>query len=418
MTHVALLDCNNFFVSCERLFRPDLRQTPVVVLSSNDGCVVARSQEVKDKEIPMGVPYFRIKDILETMGAVVFSSHFALYRDISRRVFELVAQEYKEMEQYSIDECFIRFDSEQPEVEMQALKERIERCVGIPVSIGVASSKTLAKYARTHAKRTSGVHVLSMEQFIQNAETCMLGEIWGVGRARAERFLRDGVRSVADLLALSPSVVAGRYGVEGVRLQTELSGVSVYPCVVTRAPQKSVMSTRSFARATTEAAVVKDALFYHLEQTCIASSAMGLVAGTVRVVIAPSRYGEHALLGASEEVILPQRTASIFVLQRLVTQLFSAVYIPGVSYKKAGIILGDLAEVSGATISLFGEDLQIETIASLMKTVVAINKKFGGSVVHIGRVPNRAGRWQESKAALSPAYTTNWKDIRVVQAAS
>src|SRR3989338_2114936 len=163
MKYIALLDCNNFFVSCERLFRPDLLGKPVVVLSSNDGCVVARSKEIKDKGIPMGVPYFQIKDTLTEIGATIFSSHFALYRDVSRRVFEVVRTYQSEIEQYSIDECFFTSESEDPYRWVEEMKRRVEQEVGIPVSIGVASSKTRAKYVNTVAKKTTGIAIWGEE---------------------------------------------------------------------------------------------------------------------------------------------------------------------------------------------------------------------------------------------------------------
>lgn len=416
MTHIALLDCNNFFVSCERLFRPDLRERPVVVLSSNDGCVVARSKEIKDKGIPMGVPYFQIKDTLNEMEAVVFSSHFALYRDVSRRVFEVVRSEYKTIEQYSIDECFISFESDDPVAEMRELKRRVEQEVGIPVSIGIATSKTQAKYASTVAKKTDGVAWLPKEAFALVLPAIKLGEIWGVGRGRSAQFLKDGLRTAADFLAVPESVVAKRYGLEGRRLREELLGHVAHKLVLRRPAQKSIMSTRSFATASTDAAVVKDALLYHLHQVVADLQTMDLEAGVIRVVIAPSRHGAYALSAVSKEAVLSESTADIFLLQKVVADLFLSIYTPDIPYKKAGIMAGGLVSPRARTASLFGESAANEKTSALTSAMMAVNKSLGADVMQVGRLPAKSPAWSVKRGLLSPAYTTSWKDLKTVYA--
>lgn len=418
MQHLALLDCNNFFVSCERLFRPDLLGKPVVVLSSNDGCVVARSKEIKDMGIMMGVPYFQIKDILAEVQATVFSSHFALYRDISKRVFDVVRESFPELEQYSIDECFFTFESNDPTTVAAELKNAVERQVGIPVSIGIASSKTRAKYLNTIAKKTNGIAYFENEQWDKEFLAVPLTEIWGVGRGRATAFKKHGVFTVGNLLTLPSSLVGQLFGVEGVRLQAELSGKSVLPVNPVRLSQKSVMSTRSFATSSSSYEVVLDALKYHLEQCVHDLERMGLLATGLRVLISPGRYSDYALQGAIQEVILTVPTRDLFVLQKAVVEALQTCFRPAVPYKKAGILCTGLVSDERQTPTLFSntETKQAIKTSSISQTVSYINDKLGQPLLQLGRIQTQGSSWQVRQERKSPSYTTSWKEIKNVRA--
>ncbi len=417
MKQIGLIDCNNFFVSCERLFRPDLIGKPVVVLSSNDGCVVARSQEIKDKGIPMGVPYFQIKDSLAEMKAAVFSSHFALYRDVSRRVFEVVRGHYQEIEQYSIDESFFSFESNEPEVLMKFLKRQVEQKVGIPVSIGVSTSKTRSKYVNSVAKKTGGIAVWDNAMWNTNASNIRLSEIWGVGAGRSKKFAEKGIVTVADLLCLETSAVGLLFGLEGVRLQAELAGSSVIELRKQKPSQKSVMSTRSFATTISDYTVLQDAIFYHLYQGVEDLEMMNLLATSLRVMIAPSRHGDFVLQGASKEVLLAVPTKDLFVLQGIAKELLKACFVSGVPYKKAGIVLSGLVLPQSLTGSLFGMEVGKDGLtAELSQTILNINKQHGKNLLQLGRSTSSAPSWGTRKDSISPAYTTNWSDLCVVRA--
>jgi DNA polymerase V len=417
MKYIGLLDCNNFFVSCERLFRPDLLGKPVVVLSSNDGCVVARSKEIKDKGIPMGVPYFQIKDIMQEMGAVSFSSHFALYRDISRRVFDVVRKTFDDIEQYSIDECFFAFESDCPDQLIRELKRQVELLVGIPVSIGVSSSKTRAKYVNSVAKKTGGIAVWNDEVWNKHTQNIKLADIWGVGRERAKAFSAKGIVTVANLLITDRALVAKLFGVEGVRLQAELNGRQIMAVKGKYAAQKSVMSTRSFANTTTEFAVLEDAVRYHLYQGVKDLENMDLLATHLRVMIAPSRHGDYALQGASKDIALCTATRDLFVLQKAAKELLEACYKYDVPYKKAGILLTGLISPLGTTASLFGESsIAFEVTSELSKTIFDINKKHGKSLLQLGRAENKIASWSSKSESVSPSYTTSWSELKMVKA--
>lgn len=410
----GLIDCNNFFVSCERLFRPDLRRRPVVVLSSNDGCVVARSQEVKDNGIPMGAPYFQVKDTLSDMGAAVFSSHFSLYRDVSRRVFSVIRRELGQIEQYSIDEAFFIVDDADAVATAERIRAIVFREVGIPVSVGIGLSRTQAKYANAVAKKTTGTYELTHESFEATANSIKLGDIWGVGRARVEEFRGHGLTTVAEYLALPRGLTRQLFGVEGERLWAELRGEVPRVLSLTHELQKTIMSTRSFAVPTTSKMVLKDALIYHVSEIVDELGRKKALAATLRVLAYPSRFSDYAFSGMSVEAALVAPTRDIFVLERQIETILSAHFKPGVPYKKAGVVVGVVASAA-MTDSLFPSPEEQRTKA-LTETLLSINRKQGRGVLMLGRVGQKQSAWRAKTDALSPNYTTDWKSLCVVKA--
>lgn len=410
----GLIDCNNFFVSCERLFRPDLRHRPVVVLSSNDGCVVARSQEIKDKGIPMGAPYFQVKDTLSDIGAVVFSSHFSLYRDVSRRVFNVVRRELGQIEQYSIDEAFFIAEATEATTTAERLRATVFREVGIPVSVGIGLSKTQAKYANAVAKKTNGVYELTSENLAREASTIKLGDIWGVGRARAEQFRVKGLATVAEYMTLPRASTRQLFGVEGERLWAELRGEVPRVLAGGHELQKSIMSTRSFAHETTSRFVLKEALMYHLSEIVDELGRKEALATTLRVLAYPSRFSDYAFQGMSVETVLTAPTRDIFVLERQIEAVLKAHIRPGVPYKKAGIVVGVTA-ARGTTDTLF-PTAEAEKTRVLTETLLSINKEQGREALTLGRVGAKQSVWRAKTDALSPNYTTSWQSLCVVKA--
>lgn len=418
MRLVGLLDCNNFFVSCERMFRPDLVNRPVVVLSGNDGCVVARSNEVKDLGVPMGVPYFQAKDTLVAAGATAFSSNFTLYRDISRRVMTLLNTVADDVEPYSIDEAFFSLEVPDEVValeQLRTIKQIIEQQLGIPVSVGAAATKTIAKYASAKEKRGSGVCVLRGAAWQAEQPNIPVGAVWGIGRRLAERLGQQGVATVADMLATERTSIATLFGVAGCRLYDELSERVVWPVGAVREDgQKSIMSTRSFRTALTDRAAVADALSYHVHQAAAELRAAQMQCRYLHVLARPSRHGDWVLRGGSAECVLPTPTSDTRVLLQHATQLLDTFYDPEVPYKKAGVVLGWFSDARVSQPDLFG------TVATdgpdrLLAVFDQLNQKFGGDVVTIGRRAG-AGVWAPARDSLSPRYTTNWADLVPVKA--
>jgi DNA polymerase V len=415
MNYIGLIDCNNFFVSCERVFRPDLRGKPVAVLSGNDGCIVARSQEIKDNNIPMGVPYFQVKDILSDIKATLFSSHFTLYRDFSRRVFAVVAAELGTIEQYSIDECFFAISGEEEAVRerLLRLKQLVEKSTGIPVSIGVGFSKTQAKYASKRAKKTDGVYLLSGVTWTALLPAVTLAELWGVGSARARAFSAKGLVTVAEYVRVPRSQIATWFGLEGVRLWAELRGEAALPIKRVVPAQKSYMSSGSFPAETNDFQVLKEAVLHHTQSVARDLYQNQQGSTTLRVMIYPSRYSDFAFQGASREAVLVTPTSDIFTLQKQALELLKAGFKPGVPYKRAGVVVGQICDLAYQADSLFPDSKTSREVSDIL---FSLQRRFGQEQVQLGVVKAKTPHlWQSKRKALSPSYTTQWQALKIVR---
>lgn len=416
MRGIGLIDCNNFFVSCERVFRPDLQKKPVVVLSSNDGCVVARSQEIKDMGITMAVPYFHVKDKLKSVGAEVFSSNFDLYRDISRRVFKIVKSEISQSEQYSIDECFFALNKDSTEEQILSLKERIFTEVGIPVSIGVGPSKTIAKYANRLAKKTGEVTYLSDKDWLSGADAIPLSLLWGVGVSRSREFAKYDIKTVLDLLSLEDRLIQKLFGIEGLRLKLELSGQYLpFKLKSSTHSQKSVTSTRSFAKATTDLSFITNALFTHVNKLIANLYKDNLLASAIKVIVYPSRHGDYFMQGSVEEAVFIKPTRDIFVMEKTVIKLLKQGYRAGVPYKKAGVLLTGLVSANNVQLGLFEDESKTENAT---ETMVKLNNRFGHSILKLGIISSNKKVSVANNNFASPLYTTNWSHLKIVSAKS
>ncbi len=417
MQYIGVIDCNNFFVSCERLFRPDLVGRPVVVLSSNDGCVVARSQEVKDMGVVMGVPLFQIKDTVKDKGIVTFSSHFTLYRDLSARVFAVVKTLLPVMEIYSIDEAFFSIEAatkEALEQELMRIKMEVERQVGIPVSLGVASTKTQAKYANRLAKKAGGVMVLTPADWQSLVGTMSLRDIWGVGGRLGRRYSEAGMTMVADLLACSKSRIQPLFGISGLRLQAELRGESVYLLGAQSGPQKSIMSSRSFATNVTDRATLHDAVAHHVRSVVADLRRLGLKTTQLSVHLGTSRHGDYVLRGGTRTADLSMPTDDMVVLLKEATRLLATLYEAEVPYKKAGVYIGPFVPKELGQQSLFAPMVPTPTEA-LHEVVDVLNNRFGIDMVAFGK-QTKVTQWQSKSEQKSPAYTTRWSELAVARA--
>jgi DNA polymerase V len=362
----------------------------------------------------MGVPYFQIKDTLEKAGTTTFSSHFALYRDISRRVFSVMREELDEIEQYSVDEAFFTV-SDDPLTVAKKVKERVEQLVGIPVSVGVAATKTQAKYANEMAKKGAGVVVLPNDDFNALAPDIPLSEIWGVGGKSELKYKAHQIYSVQDLLRADQARIGRIFGVNGLRLQQELQGISVLALEEISSPHHSVMSSRSFRNETIALPVLEDAVAYHVRHAAADIRRAGQVAMAMRVSIRPSRHGDYVLRGGSKEAVFTVPTNDTIELVRTAYELLQDIYEPGVPYKKAGIVLLGLQPAGGEQTQLFQTETTPAATAELLSAIDKINTKSGKELVQVGsqlRTPD----WQSRVDARSPAYTTRWSDIATVQA--
>lgn len=416
MKMIGVIDCNNFFVSCERLFRPDLLGKPVMVLSSNDGCVVARSQEVKDIGIAMGVPVFQIKDIIKDNAITTFSSHFALYRDISSRVFSVVKELFPDMEQYSIDEAFFSFDSlptAEAESVLLEIKVKIEQLVGIPVSIGLASTKTQAKYANRLAKKNHGVCVIDGVLWEALAPEILLRDIWGVGLQFSRRFTSEQMITVADLIACPKQRLATLFGVVGMRLQAELAGQSQFKIDASHTPKKSIMSSRSFKTKVFSKAIVKDAVAYHIRHASNDLRRQKQSAHKLTIIISPSRHGDYFLHRGVKVIDFSAPTNDLGLLLKEALAAVDLIFEAEVPYNKVGILFSDLVSDTVQQPSLFMED-DHQKKHLLSDIVDALTARFGKDSLVMGKQTKEA-LWVSRSEKLSPSYTTNWHELAIVQ---
>lgn len=412
MSMIGLLDCNNFFVSCERLFRPDLANKPVAVLSSNDGCIVARSQEVKDMGIPMGLPLFKARELLDTSAITFFSSNFTLYRDISTRVMQILSQEVPSCEVYSIDEAFFTVPDTISVEDIHTLRHAVMRSTGIPVSIGVSATKTLAKAGSRFAKRGGeGVCLLTNALWESYASVTACGDIWNIGRQTAKKLQAQEVEFAAQFMNLPRAYIRKQFGVGGERIYDELHGISVYPVGEgVDEPKQSITSSRSFASVKRKRSEVEEAVAYHVAEVSRKLREEGLLATHLSVSIRASHYSDFAFRSGSLDVSLDTPTAQTQTLLRQALRLVEALYDPDVPYKKAGVIVRGLVPQSYVSRSLFEGETAIEDVDGVLDV---LNERYGNGVVRFATsFHNSAGN---SIAMRSPRYTSLWKDIpRVV----
>lgn len=411
---IGLLDCNNFFVSCERLFRPDLIGRPVLVLSSNDGCVVARSKEVKDIGIPMGVPYFHIKDIIKTNDITIFSGNHKLYRDISKRVFVAMAEVVEDVQQYSVDEAFFEFKASQEQALILAdkVKDTVEQMTGMPVSLGIASSKTLAKVANDIAKKTGESKVLDIPEWEDLQRTYRLHDVWGIGKQLSQRLTGVQIQTVEHLLKTDRAIIRQLFGVVGERLQQELSGV--YVPSKQRQSKQSIMSSRSFKQASYKRSVLEEEVAFHVEQIAFDLRRIRSKTKSVSVFIGTSRYGDFSLQGGVLEGQLSEATNSTSTLVVEATRLLRELYQDGVPYTRTGIRVTNLIPQDIQQLDLFSLDSKA-TNDTLQAALDSINSKHKQGRVHVGFL--RSQQQSTTRAdSRSPNYTTAWEELAKVKA--
>ncbi len=420
----ALADCNNFFVSCERVFRPDLEGKPVVVLSGNDGCVVSRSNEAKALGIPMGAPLYQLKALVEKNGVVCFSSNFSLYGDLSDRVMSILRQNTSRFEQYSIDECFINIDHISPQ-EQKAFCENlvrfVKRGVGIPISMGIAPSKTLAKVASKFAKKYRGYHgvceIRTDEQRIKALSMFEIGDVWGIGRKARAKLEARGITTALQFAEMSTAAVQALLHKPGLLTWKELQGQDVID--ITELPMKqSVTTSRTFAKAITEQAVLEEQIANFCAHCARQLRTQHSVAQQVYVYAHTSSFRtdieQHYL---SELVTLPVPTANNQELIEYALAAFRRAYRKGVLYKKAGVVLLKIIPDTAVVPDLF-DTKDREKDKRLQNVMDYLDDRHGKRTLIFGSQMTSTSRSQEvyKSEHKSPLYTTDLRDIITLKA--
>ena len=416
---LALVDCNNFYVSCERVFRPDLRRVPMVVLSNNDGCVVSRSNEAKALGIRMGQPWFECQALAEANGVLAMSSNYALYADLSNRVMNILSNFAPRHEVYSIDECFVDLTGIPKLREVSyAMRERVTQWTGIPVCVGMGPTKTLAKLANHVAKkhpRSRGVFnysALTDEQKTRLLQRIPVEEVWGVGRQLAQKLGQHGIQTVDDLRHAHVPTLRAAFGVVMEKIQRELQEVACIALQDIQPDRQQIISSRSFGKMVTELPVLQDALSTFVANACAKLRAQNSHASVIQVFLQTHRFRKDLpQYMPSLAVPLPCPTNDSLEVNRWASHLCERMFKPDYQYKKAGIML---SEISPAT-HWQGDLLEPETTnnARLMRALDTLNQRFGRGTVKVS-TQGAYRDWQMLQERKSPNYTTAWDEVPVV----
>ncbi|MEQ1204319.1 DUF4113 domain-containing protein [Acinetobacter baumannii] len=409
-----LIDVNNMYVSCERVFDPSLNDRPVIVLSNNDGCAVARSNEAKSLNIKMGVPLFQIKDIVQQHNVIVLSSNYAMYAEMSRRFHSILASYVtaEEVEPYSIDECFIDFTAYEKNFDLekvgQQMRQQIWKWLGLPVCVGIGRSKTEAKIANHIAKKNPGFNSVCD---LVNMDPCNkeyyfslidVSEVWGVGRKHSKKLQGMGINTVLDLACAEPREMQKKFSIVMARTIYELQGISCIEIEHTPPSKKQIVASRSFGGRVTELTDLKEAISMYAQDACKRLRDEGLLCGCMIAFVQSNPFDPNvpfynkSITGSFSE---PTDCALDFV--RAATRMLNDIYKEGIKYKKCGVVLTCLEPKSGHTYDLLTDFKQIEKKECLMQALDGIHSKFGKKKLGVGPcyVPNR--NWSMSRDKLS-----------------
>lgn len=415
----ALADCNSFYASCEQVFRPDLRGKPVVVLSNNDGCIVARSKEAKALGIPDLQPFFKIEHLLRRNKVAIFSSNYALYGDLSRRVMETLQEFSPAIEVYSIDEMFLDLEGIADDLGSysRTMKDAVWQRVGIPMSIGVAPSKTLAKLANKVAKKApacEGVCVLDEpRKWRWVLDRMPVREVWGVGRQMERRLGDLGIRTARDLAEANPKILRRHSSVNLERTIEELNGRPCLELEDVPGDKQQIYSTRSFGTKARSLAPIQEAVAHYASRAGEKLRKQQHLARAVHVFFHTSPH-EPRYHSASAVVQLPYPSDDIRLIVALARKIAGDIYTPGHSFLKAGVGLLNIVERKHHQFDLLqaGQNTRTDT---LMSTMDAINRKVGRGAVFLAAQGTQRP-WAMRQQFRSPRYTTHWDELPKVRA--
>lgn len=415
----AHIDCNNFYASCERVFAPSLRGRPVAILSNNDGCIIARSQEAKEAGIKMGSPLFKQKGLIEDKAIAVRSSNYALYGDMSRRVMQTLRHLTHHVEPYSIDEAFIEF----PRMSMKDLtsfgrhiRSTILQWTGLPVSVGIAPSKTLAKIANEKAKaQPDSKGVLNL---VQNSDLndilqqTNVSEIWGIGSGLSQRLYKEGISNALELKRQIDrrDWVQNRLNITGLRTVLELNGKPCLDIEQTADPRKGIMTSRSFGKPVTRLEYLQEAVAEFISIAAEKLRAQHSVTSLLHLKLRTSKYTNSARYKYGIEIPLPNPTANTSYLIKCGEAGLQHLFDPDLKYKKAAVMLTGIVPEAEVQADLFNHNQYSAKEHQLMQKIDAINTRYGTGSAHFASTGIEQP-WQMRQEYLSPKYTTQWSDL-------
>ncbi|PHN42243.1 translesion error-prone DNA polymerase V subunit UmuC [Pseudomonas sp. ICMP 564] len=417
----ALIDCNSFYASCERVFRPDLAKTPIVVLSNNDGCVIARSYDAKPF-VKMGQPYFQIKDHLRRHGIVAFSSNYALYGDMSERVMTIIESLVPALEVYSIDEAFADLTGVPGDLSAfgRHMRSTLLKRTGIPVGVGIARTKTLAKLANHTAKRlldiTGGVVDLcdpfKRDWTLRNTD---VGEIWGIGRRIKAHLETMGIKTAMDLAKADPWMLRQKFSVVIEKTARELAGTSCLELGEADPPKQEICCSRMFGTRLTQIEPIKEAVATYTQRAAEKLRAQNSLCKKIRVSIRTGMFNsEEAKYANGVLVELPYPTNDVRLMTKAATEAVNRLFRPGFKYSKAEVLLMDLRQPGEFTDDLFVQSQPVMA-DKVMSVLDEINGRWGKEVLRVASVPVAPG-WAMRRELMSQSYTTKVDQLWTVKA--
>jgi DNA polymerase V len=418
---IALIDCNNFFVSCERVFNPHLFEKPVVVLSNNDGCVISRSNEAKALGIKMGQPYFEIKSLTQSSGLKVYSSNFALYGDMSNRVMRELKKFSPKIEAYSIDEAFLELS----DIHIQDyfaygknIRKHILKATGIPTSIGISTTKTLAKAFSKVAKKSSdgvaGTIWLEGKEIDIKLSEIDVSDIWGVGRKHTIFLKSKGILTACDLKYTDPSEVRDKMTIQGERTILELKGHYCYKVGLNNEVRKSILTSRSFAKPIEKEEELANAISTYVEIASKKLRRQKSVTSTLTVFIRTNRFNKDRTSYSKAMTINIEPTAYTPTLVHYALESLNSIFKSGYLYKRAGVLFTNIEPANAHQLILFSEGTTTK-YSILMKTLDGICDKYGSDTLKIGSSGFR-NSWSTKKEHRSQRFTTSINELLIVNA--
>lgn len=413
----ALIDCNNFFVSCERVFRPDLERKPVIVLSNNDGCAIARSNEAKRLGIPMGAPLFEIRHLVKAYNVETLSCNFELYSDMSRRVMNVLQQNCEKVEIYSVDEAFLEVDdSINWKQEGERLRHLIFQYTGIPTSVGFGPTKTLAKLANAKAKSLgTPCYLDSTPSYHNTLKAIQVSKIWGVGANLNKNLKQQGIYSAYDLMMANPTWARKNYNIVVERIVRELSGFSCIPLTLIQEPKKSLQITRSFSTPVKDKDILKQAIARYGFRLSAKLRESSQKTTTLFVYGRNSPFRGESSIFHQRTIVLNEPTNDTATIIMQAQQAIESFFDESVAYHKAGIMALDLRNANTPVAKTLFETQQSLKKVDVDKIMDSLNKRFGLGTVR----PLSCGEsieWMNKRDHKTPAYTTNWKTLVQVKA--
>ena len=413
----ALIDCNAFYVSCERVFNPKLNNKPVVALSNNDGCIIARSKEAKALGIKMGVPLFKVKDIVERENVIVFSSNYTLYADMSRRVMNIISEFAPSIEVYSIDEAFIELTNMNVDYEsyVRQMRKVILQYTGIPVSIGVASTKTLTKVANHIAKDDESLEgvcsLVKHENLDQVLEDTNVADVWGVGRQLSKKLIANGIFNAKLLKNCEDAWVRKMMSVNGLKTVSELREISCLDLEETSATRKSCCTTRSFGKPLVNLDDIEQAVTTFARRATERIRGEDLTASTVSVFLRTNPFDRNRYYSNSSTTTLSYPTYDTMQIVKTALQLTKIIFRENYKYKKAGVLLSGFYEKGTETKDLFSEARYRSP--KLMSAVDQINERYGSDTIQIA-TECQIGKWKQKRKNCTQSYTTQLDNVLLI----